>query len=293
MGLRTILKSYQKNPLKVWRRLISEDRERRRTVPKAVYADFQERVATNGRFRIHQGETLYILCTGPSIREVAVEPLLGKTLISVSHFAQHPECARLRPRYHMLAANHPPFGSEHYPRYIDGLARWDWPFTCLFGYAQYEHSILRHIAKHGVPKFDHSFYRIEPVHFRTPIAYHLERVWDFTRSIPASNTVLVQAIQFAVFAGAARIVLIGCDHDYLHHFGSGEIPHFYAPDRGHDDTEHLKGINTERWFQILANRWETYRRMHEYCRGHGVEIFNATPGSKLDVFPMLDPRAVR
>ncbi len=292
MGFRTILKSYQKNPLKVWKRLRSDKCELRKNLSPSLIEDFRGRVAANAQYRVHQGETVYILCTGPSIRDIEVEPLVGKTLISVSHFAQHPACGRLRPRYHFLAANHSPFGADHYERYIRSLAEWNWNFTCFFGYAPYAHSILNYFASHGTPAFDYSYYRTDLNHFRIPASYLLPRAWDFTKTIPPSNTVLVQAIQFAVFAGASRIVLLGCDHDYLHHFGSGGIPHFYEADKGHDDTEHLKGINTERWFQILANRWETYRRMREYCDARGVRILNATTGSKLDVFPMMNPRDI-
>lgn len=289
MQLGLVLRNYRKNPVSVLKRLLKEHLRCRRALPADVYQEFRDKVRGNARFRgLHAGETIYILCTGPSIRDVPVEPLVGKTLISVSHFAQHPACDRLRPRYHMLAANHPPFGADHYDRYVRSLEAWDWPFTCLFGYSPYPHSILAHIATKGRPRFDHSFYKIDLNHFRQPEAFGLERAHDFSRSIPPSNTILVQAIQFALFTGARRIVLLGCDHDYMHHFGEPSIPHFYEADKGHDDSEHLKGINTERWFSILGARWAVYRHLREYGRARGVEILNATPGSKLDVFPLVD-----
>lgn len=287
MDPRIVLRSYRKNPISVAKRLIKEELRCRRSLPAEVYSDFKTRVAGNSRFRRHDGETVYVLCTGPSIRDLPVAPLVGKTLISVSHFTQHPACAQLRPRYHFLAANHPPFGADHYDRYVQALARWDWEFTCFFGYSPYRYSILNYIARKGKPTFDHSFYKIDLNHFRIPESFRLARAWDFSRSIPPSNTVLVQALQFAVFTGARRVVLLGCDHDYMHHFGEPSIPHFYEASQGHDDSEHLRGINTERWFNILGTRWAAYRNMHEYCRERGVEVINATPGSKLDVFPMV------
>jgi hypothetical protein len=292
MSLSVRLQVYARNPLSVLKRTWRDARNSRRNFPAGLRHEFARKVVGNYEHRSKNNQTVLILCTGPSAAHLPVERMAGQQMISVSHFHNHPHCAILRPRYHIIAANHDPFGSDLYVGYMKELERSEWKFTCFFGYTPYAHSILHYLRDNPPPKFDYSFYRTERNFFKKREAYLLDRAWDFTRSIPPSTTVLVQAIQLAVFLGYKRIVLTGCDHDYINHFGESSVPHFYEKEKGHDDSVHLRGINTEKWFNILGERWATYRMMRTYCSARGIEIVNATPGSKLDVFPLVPLESV-
>lgn len=265
----------------------------RRDVPADVYRDFRRRMRQNDRYQNTEDGDVYILCTGPSIKGLDPATLVGKTIISVSHFYNHPLCGQVRPKYHLLAANHAPFEFDHYDRYIDGLSKWDWDFTCMFGYYPYAYSPLKYFANDTAPRFDYSFYRADLAHFGDRRSYLLKRAWDFSKTIPSSNTVLIQAIQWAVYIGAKRVILLGCDHDYAENIGAAATPHFYDANKGHDDSKLLNGISTEQWFQILHKRWQSYRYIHDYCLSQQIQVLNATKGSKLDVFPFVNLEQIK
>lgn len=241
----------------------------------------------NRTFKNLHKKTGYILCTGPSINHTNFTSLTDGIKISVSHFYNCSHCDDIRPDYHIIAPNHQPFAFDHYDRYLRGISKWDWDFTCLFGYSPYDYSFVRYVNSFGQPKFPFVIYKTDLNHFRTPDSYLLSRAWDFTKTIPPSSTVLISAIQWAVFIGCRKIILLGCDHDYLQSIHKNETPHFYEANLGHDDTPHLRNINTEKWFNILANRWACYRNIDLYCKNRDIKILNATPNSSLDVFESI------
>lgn len=287
MGKSAYFRAHNINLLKVFKRELRERRYRKRNFSAEVLSAFRVNSKRNAGLIRKDGGTAYILCTGPSIAGVGAEDVQDGIVISVSHFYNHPKCAEIRPDFHIIAPNHPPFGADHYHKYVDGLGEWDWPFRCVFGYSPYLYSIAHYLTGHGLPDFDFSFYETDLTHFRKPESFLLPRVWDFGRTLPPASTVLIPAIQWAVYIGCSRIVLLGCDHDYAESIGKPEVPHFYASEQGHDDSEHLLGISTEKWFKLLASRWACYRYMRLYCEARGVEIVNATAGSKLDVFRLV------
>ena len=280
-------KTHNINLLKVCMRTLRERRYRKCNFSDDVLSAFRANSKRNASLIRKIGGTGYVLCTGPSSAGVGAEDVKDGTVISVSHFYNHPQCAEIRPSFHIIAPNHPPFGADHYHKYVDGLREWDWSFRCVFGYSPYQHSIAHFMTEHGVPDFQFSFYETDLAHFRKPESFLVPRAWDFGRTLPPSSTVLIPAIQLAVYIGCNRIILLGCDHDYADSIGKPEVPHFYASGQGHDDSEHLLGISTEKWFNLLAWRWACYRYMRLYCEARGVEIVNATAGSKLDVFRLV------
>ena len=293
MKLKEYYQSYNKNISKCLARSVYYGIKRQVEIPVAIRNEYNSKRKSNSRYKLTGSDRdVYILCTGPSIADVDPVGLNGKNTISVSHFYNHPKCGLFRPRFHMLAANHEPFGLDHYKQYIDGLSSWDWDFTCLFGNSPYRNSILKYFAQAPMPDFDFSFYETDLNHFRDPVSLTFSRAWNFSKTIAGSNTVLIQAIQFAVYIGARRVILLGCDHDYAENIGKDATPHFYQPEKGHDDSKLLSGISTEHWFEILAKRWRAYRMINNYCESRGVGVLNATEGSKLDVFPFVDLNSV-
>ena len=86
-------------------------------------------------------------------------------------------------------------------------------------------------------------------------------------------TVACSAMQLAVYMGFKEIYLIGCDCDY-----SGERRHF-------DDfkVENEHPIIDEEGKMVM-----TYETVKRYADEHGIKIYNATRGGKLEVFERVD-----
>ena len=237
----------------------------------------------------HQGQRCFICATGPSVKDQDLAALAGELCIGVSFFFLHPDISTIRPLYHLLAPNHPPFDFDLAARYFDGIQKNYAPTTTIFcGHRPYAFSYLNYIAQE-------SLILPNELHFvdysQSPTlgeANHMEEdLWDITAHPFEVRTVLYSAIQLAAYMGCDPIYLLGCDHDYLRDLGRTEN-HFYAEDGGNpNDAQHLNEFATERWFLEYYCRWRDYRLMQDYLRSRGRQIFNATDGGMLDVFPRV------
>lgn len=110
---------------------------------------------------------------------------------------------------------------------------------------------------------------------------------NIAKYVVNSNTVVFTAIQFAVYMGIKEIYLIGVDHHFHTSINSkGEIVvdptvKDYFSDDYNKDKENLYIPNID-----LSTL--TYVAAKEYADTHGIEIYNATRGGKLEVFPRVD-----
>ncbi len=110
---------------------------------------------------------------------------------------------------------------------------------------------------------------------------------DIAKRIYNSRTVAFTAIQIAVYMGFKEIYLIGVDHHFHTRMNKkGEIvidntAKDYFSDKYNEDKEDLYIPNTE--LSTLA-----FIAAEEYADIHGIKIYNATRGGKLEVFPRKD-----
>lgn len=116
------------------------------------------------------------------------------------------------------------------------------------------------------------------------LKYHLCDEWtfgrypkfseDFARKTYVGGTIVYTCIQLAVYMGFSNIILYGVDFT-----GAGEhgkrYPHFYKEDT-------LTSVSYTD--QILP----AYEKARQYAEEHGIKIYNATRGGKLEVFERVD-----
>ena len=246
--------------------------------------------ASNAQFRNkHRGQRCFICATGPSLTSQDLSPLARELCIGVSFFFLHPHISTIRPRYHVLAPNHAPFDFDLQRRYFDGI-RSNYPSsTVVFcGYRPYEYSSVDFLAQeptdppNRIQILDYS--RLREL---DETNYANEDLWDIAGNPFEVRTVVYGAIQVAAYMGCSPIYLLGCDHDYLLDLGRTEN-HFYLESSGNpQDRRLLEQFTTERWFEEYHLRWRDYRLMRTYLNGRGMQIFNATEGGLLDVFPRV------
>jgi hypothetical protein len=112
---------------------------------------------------------------------------------------------------------------------------------------------------------------------------------DITRPLPLPQSVTLIALVVALYLGFRNIHLLGCDHDgFLHVY---ESRHFYDENK---DVLVKKGYNE--WYQrdlgeqfrAAYNLWLQYKVIRAYAQKNGINIYNATEGGYLDVFPRVD-----
>ncbi len=87
------------------------------------------------------------------------------------------------------------------------------------------------------------------------------------------NTVVCCILQLAVYMGFKEIYLIGCDCNF-----SSKQRHFSGADYNPP-----KIVNDK-----LTGFFQGYEVAKDYCDAHGIKIYNATRGGKLEVFERVD-----
>lgn len=110
---------------------------------------------------------------------------------------------------------------------------------------------------------------------------------DIVKGVENSMTVVYTAIQFAVYMGIKEIYLIGVDHHFHTSINAqGEIvvdptAKDYFNDAYNEDKKDLYIPNTD-----LSTL--TFIAAKKYADAHGIKIYNATRGGKLEVFERKD-----
>lgn len=110
---------------------------------------------------------------------------------------------------------------------------------------------------------------------------------DFAHSVCWAQTVMYTAAQLAAYMGFKTIYLIGVDHHFhISRDLNGNIVvddsvKDYFTDQYNHDRENLVIPSTD-----LSTY--TYIAMKKHCDQRGIQVFNATRGGKLEVFPRVD-----
>lgn len=107
---------------------------------------------------------------------------------------------------------------------------------------------------------------------------------DVSQYFSVGYTVTFTAIQFAIYMGFKEIYLLGVDFSYSRvrdkngkvHSVSGVKDYFYK------DKYYADGI------LAYDSNLYAYQVAKEYADAHGIKIFNATRGGKLEVFERVD-----
>ena len=244
----------------------------------------------NSKFKnVHDGERCFILATGPSIKTQDLQLLQNELCIGVSQFFLHKNIKTISPKYHVLAPSHTPFDFSDLNKIFDGFRQSYTNDTIyFFGYSPYIYSNYRFLEKYPQYKSSNQYFlNYSNCQSLNELNYNDKKIWDIDKNPFGIRTVIYSAIQVAMYMGCKEIYLIGCDHDYLTDTSRVTNHHFYKEEEGISDAEHLSYFTTERWFEEYYFRWKQYRLIREYAQQKGCNIFNATEGGMLDVFPRV------
>lgn len=97
---------------------------------------------------------------------------------------------------------------------------------------------------------------------------------DPTDLLHCSGSVIIDyCIPLAIYMGFKQIYLVGCDHSTA----PNGVRHFDGR------IEPMSGVSTP-WDVVT----QAYQVVASYAAAHGIEIFNATSGGELEVFPRVN-----
>lgn len=112
---------------------------------------------------------------------------------------------------------------------------------------------------------------------------------DITKPLWQGHTVTFVALQIAYWMGFRKVILIGLDHNYPRAKGkpSNKLVVSNSEDLDHFDRNYFgRGI---KWHLPNLERSElAYSIALDYYTKYGRKIINATPKSKLKVFPIME-----
>lgn len=144
-------------------------------------------------------------------------------------------------------------------------------------------------ADHMLPylprQANHHYARwLPPMDNRSPFR---EFSTDLTKGICWGSSITYSMLQMAVHMGFSEIYILGLDHSYVEPstkeggalISEGEVNHFHP--------EYRKP--GERWHYPVLDRLEhSYQFAKDYCEALGVQVYNASRVSKLEIFPRVD-----
>lgn len=99
---------------------------------------------------------------------------------------------------------------------------------------------------------------------------------DCYKVVHASCSVVYSVLQIAVYMGFKEIYILGCDCDY-----TGPVKHFGTSEQEEIDVPWDMSVATD-----PTNR--TFAAARNYAERHGIKVFNATRGGKLEAFERVD-----
>lgn len=107
---------------------------------------------------------------------------------------------------------------------------------------------------------------------------------DITKCVYEGNSVLYMCMQIAAYMGFSTIYLLGVDHNYsVNLLPDGTIEHNYGV------KNHFSGSNDEVSVLPQLNKVTlAFKSAKNYTDLHGIKVYNATRGGKLEVFERVD-----
>jgi hypothetical protein len=240
--------------------------------------------ASNAQFKdAHKGQRCFILCNGPSVKKQDLAPLQGELVISVSNGYHHPLYSRIAPRYHVV----PQLTYGRVTR--EDAIVWFKEMHAALGDAILflSHQERELVESEGLFPGRRVHYVVMWNRFEDRTAGALP---DLAADLPGVQSVPILCLMIAMYMGCSPVYLLGTDHD---HFRTGEYKYFYEETvlRDKDVTVDSQGKLRGGWAEELnglSTLWQQYVAIDGIARANGVQIFNATAGGELDVFPRAD-----
>ena len=243
---------------------------------------------TEERFaRFFAGQTVFVLGTGPSLNQLDLSKLAGRSSIGVNSFYRHPVVKSWRPSLYCFMDETFFLPSSDTVGYFAEVvaALPEVPFLVTG-------CDLKDVSRRGLLPYERSFYVATDGELGT--ARKLQ--FRMSELLPAAPNSVMFATFLAVLSGAKNVVLLGADHDWLarpnpvqqvldpHFYGGPEV---FAPPTNTDAAwNELRSYHaTIKWCDLL---WRCYSKLRQIAAARGSRILNATPGSFLDVFETVD-----
>ncbi len=224
----------------------------------------------------HAGKRCFLIGNGPSINDQDLLLLKDDIKICFNGFYKHPQCKEITPEYWMTADPEIWKKKEQFLLPIINAIETNEIVVKLF------------LPLWGMCGLGES--RFLDVHFfkYDESAYQKTKAIDFCKGIPIAQNVMLVGLMLAFYLGCNPIILLGADHTWWswnrEEYSGMETPHFFKND--------YSPISERYSYDLLQSTIKVqkhqYLQLIDYAQRRGFDIYNATPGGELDLFPRID-----
>jgi hypothetical protein len=235
----------------------------------------------NNAFYGHPG---YLLGTGPSIQKQDLSRLPYGIRLSLNAFYNHPQISELEIDFHMYSCFqwHPGMPNSEKDIAIEQIgSRFPSKTNLIFCAADY-HKIILNPCMAG-----REIYFIDWCRDLTKCSFD---ELDLVDNCANGRNVAVVGLFLLMKFGCNPIYLLGVDFDWVRTlFDPDYLQHFFTKKRNSLDcqnTDHdaWSGSTELLWYEYYRN-WTQFNALASVAKEKNIDIFNATPGSLLDMFP--------
>ena len=207
----------------------------------------------------HKGKRIFVVATGPSLKKEDLEKLYknNEICISMNRIFEIFNTTRWRPNYYVLA-------DEFVYRQVKDLIKKEKTINCF----------LSDISGYKDDNSNNKYIW----HLCKTKNNNLELfAKDISTGIGCIGTVTYACIQLAAYLGASKIYLLGTDFTFSKNANENG-QHFYKE----------KELIINPYVSYKYGVYNSYISAKYYSEKYGFQIFNATRGGKLEVFPRVD-----
>lgn len=221
----------------------------------------------------YKGQRCFIICNGPSLRADDLTKIYehGDLSIGMNAIARIYDQTPWRPTF-LSAADDTVFAKKN-----KELVK-----NCECGYKLYDRTRFLKSLGAKEKRLYLSLNRSRDLLDDPQFSY------DATKKLMSIGTTTYGMIEFAVFLGCTEIYILGCDMSYAVNLNrDGTITY---NDSGKDYFASKEEYSTSSK-EKPASTWEmeiAYNYAAKYAKEHGIKIYNATRGGKLESFERVD-----
>lgn len=210
---------------------------------------------------IHDGESCFIVCTGPSLTFDDLEKLDGLYAFGMNSIIKACKQTKWKPTYYGIQDEYV------YKKMVDEYL--DCPIEEIF----VSHRVAKRIQDKNFKynEFWLNMYGHDYGNFKSPKFKFSDR---FDICSYDGFSITYSLMQLAVYMGFKNIYLFGCDNSYP----KDPDKQYFIPS-GH--------VSSAAQISALKQR-EAFAVARKYAEEHGIKIYNATRGGELEVFDRVD-----
>jgi len=223
----------------------------------------------------HKGKSCFVVGNGPSVNDIDFTKLIDKNVIVTNCFHMHPIWPQLKNVYHVELN-----GAFRYNRETK-----DWKVTNLLRNKNAIYILRKKFSREWnntcIPNTRKVFLRL----IRSPSIFEGNYEWNLKNGSVWANTGVIEgSMALAQYMGFKKIYLIGCDATpYYDDNGDASNAYFY----------NWKNTPTTYWPKKIDNNdyknmIEAWRILSRLFKEKGIEVYNLSRRSNLDMFEIKD-----